>query len=50
MGFGITRKKCFKCDCGFSAIDGRVNYCSDCYLKEFEPFEESEVGFYEKQV
>ena len=50
MGFGITWKKCLKCACGFSAIDGRVNYCSDCYLNEFEPFAELEVSFYEEQA
>ena len=48
MGFGITRKKCLRCDCEFSVIDGRVNYCTDCYLNEYVPFEEYEVGFYEK--
>ena len=45
MGFAITKKKCPKCDCWFSAIDDRVNYCRDCYLIELEPFEEPEVVF-----
>ena len=50
MGFGITWKKCLKCGREFSTIDERVNYCEDCYLDEFEPFEVFEGGLDEKQA
>ncbi|MFB0562936.1 MAG: hypothetical protein ACETWM_17195 [Candidatus Lokiarchaeia archaeon] len=39
MGFGINGKNCLKCRREFSTDDERVNYCRDCYLDEFEPFE-----------
>ena len=49
MGFGIIRKNCLKCSYEFSTIDERVNYYRDCYLDEFEPFEDIEGNLDEKQ-
>ena len=50
MGFGIMQKQCLKCGFVFSTIDERVNYCMDCYLDEFEPFEYFEGSIDEKQA
>jgi len=48
MRFGIIQKDCLKCGCEISTQDNRVNYCTDCYLDEFEPLEEYGGDFNEK--
>jgi uncharacterized Zn ribbon protein len=39
MGFEFVMKKCRKCGCDFVASDESMNYCDECYLEEFEPFD-----------
>ena len=39
--FVVLEKECFECGKRFGTSESAVNYCGECYLTVYEPFEDS---------